>query len=290
MTGGGEAARPGAARVSDGGGGRFPGDDAPSPLARAVADLVRGARMKPLWGRLGWHDVRRRYRRTVLGPWWITMSTGLMIALLGLVYGGLLRSSVSRYLPYVAVGVVVWGLLGAVVKEGCQVFTGARGIVLERSLPLSLHVYRMVWRNVLVFGHNVVLLPVVAAAWGAWPGWTALWAVPGLVAVGVNGVWVGLVCGTVAARFRDVPPMVDSVMRVAFLGTPIIWTPELLPGRAWLVQFNPFHHLLEVVRAPLLGEVPSAASWLAVGGITLAGWAVALALYAHCRGRIAYWV
>ena len=261
-----------------------------SPFARAVADLVEGARLTNLWGRLGWQDVRRRYRRSALGPWWITLSTGLMIALLGTLYGTLFKLPVTDYLPHVAVGLVVWGFLASVVAEGCLAFVEARGIVHQIGLPLSLHAYRLVWRNLLAFAHNAAVLPVVALACGVWPGWTGFLALPGLAAICLNGVWVGLAFGTVAARFRDLPPIVDSVMRIAFLATPIVWTPALLSERAWLLTFNPFHHLLEVVRAPLLGELPAADSWIAVGVMTVAGWTVALALYARCRGRIAFWL
>ena len=268
----------------------LPGRSLPSPLARAVADLVEGARMTRLWGRLGWQDVRRRYRRSVLGPWWITLSTGLMIALLGTLYGTLFKLPVTDYLPHVAVGLVVWGFLASVVAEGCLAFVEARGIVHQIGLPLSLHAYRLVWRNLLAFAHNAAVLPVVALACGVWPGWTGLLALPGLAAICLNGVWVGLLFGTMAARFRDVPPIIDSVMRVAFLATPIVWTPALLSEHAWLLTFNPFHHVLEVVRAPLLGQLPAVNSWIAVGAITVVGWAVALALYARCRGRIAFWL
>ena len=270
----------------------LPGRDLapPSPLALAVHDLVRGGRMTRLWGRLGWQDVRGRYRRSALGPWWITVSTALTLALLGALYGNLFDLPVRGHLPYVAVGVVTWGFLSSLVVEGCQVFVEARRIVHQIDLPLSLHAYRLVWRNLIAFGHTVVLLPVVALVCGVWPGWTGLLALAGLAAVCVNGIWVGLVCGTVTARFRDVPPVVDSVMRVAFLATPIVWTPVLLSERAWLVRFNPFHHLLEVVRAPLLGELPAAGSWFVVGAVTVVGWTFALALYARCRGRIAFWL
>ena len=270
----------------------LPGRDLPppSPFALAVRDLVRGARMTQLWGRLGWQDVRGRYRRSALGPWWITISTGLTLVLLGALYGNLFAVPVRGHLPYVAIGVVTWSFLASLVVEGCQVFVEARGIVHQIGLPLSLHVYRLVWRTLLAFGHTVVLLPAVALLCGVWPGWTGLLALAGLAAVCVNGVWVGLLCGTVTARFRDVPPVVDSVMRVAFLATPIVWTPALLSERAWLVAFNPFHHVLEVVRAPLLGELPAAGSWLAVGAVTVVGWTATLALYARCRGRIAFWL
>ena len=277
-------------RTAGAGAATAPAREKPPLLARAVSDLVDGARMTRLWGHLGWQDVRRRYRRSVLGPWWITISMALMVALLGTLYGTLFGVSVRDHLPHVAVGLVVWGLLANLVSEGCRVFVEARGIVHQIGLPLSLHAYRLVWHNLLAFAHNAAVLPVVAVACGVWPGWTGLLALPGLAAICLNGVWVAIALGTATARFRDVPPIVESVMRVAFLATPIVWTPELLSERAWLLAFNPFHHLLEVVRAPLLGELPAADSWIAVGAITVAGWTAALALYARCRGRIAFWL
>ena len=103
-------------------------------------------------------------------------------------------------------------------------------------------------------------------------------------------MWVGLLFGVLSARYRDVPPLVASITRIAFFVTPIIWMPEHLPARAVLLEFNPFFHLLELVRAPLLGQVPGLVSWLAVMCVTFSGWLVTFALFLRCRGRIAYWI
>lgn len=261
-----------------------------SRTSRALADLAQGARLWRLWSRLGWQDVRGRYRRSVLGPFWITLSMGLMVALLGALYGRLFRVGVPDYLPYVAIGLVTWGLVSSLVTEGCNVFFGARRIIHEVGLPLSVLAYRAVWRNLLVFMHHAAVLVSVGLVFSVRPGWTGLLALPGLAAVCLNGVWVALLAGTIGARFRDVPPIVDSVMRIAWLGTPVIWMPSLVPERSLFVGFNPFHHVLEVVRAPLLGAVPAAESWLAVGLVTVVGWTATVLVFARYRRRIAYWI
>ena len=103
-------------------------------------------------------------------------------------------------------------------------------------------------------------------------------------------LWVGLLLGLVSARFRDVPQIVASVVQIAFFLTPIIWKPELLPERALLLDLNPFFHFVEVVRAPLLGQMPGLTSWLATLGVTLGGWLVTLAMYRRFHWRIPYWV
>lgn len=267
---------------------------AASQTALALADLVDGARAFHIWGLLGWHDIRRRYRRSILGPFWLTISMGVLVAALGTLYGTLLKVESAHYVPFLALGFVVWTLISGVFTEGCSAFTTAESIIKQTNLPLSVHVYRMVWCNFLIFLHNAAIFVVVAILFAIWPGWTGLLALPGLVLLCLNAVWVGLLLGIVSARFRDVPPIVASIVRILFFVTPIIWMPELMPGRALMLavvlDFNPFFHFVELVRAPLLGQVPELTSWLAVSGIALGGWLLAFAMFRRYRRRIAYWV
>ena len=256
----------------------------------ALLDIIQGARARYLWGLLGWQDIRRRYRRSILGPIWLTISMGVFVAALGTLYGALWKVEIVDYVPFLALGFIVWTLISGLITDGCSAFTGAESIIKQTNLPLSVHVYRIVWCNLIVFCHNAVIFVVVAVLFSIWPGWTGLLALPGLVLLCLNGIWVGLLLGIISARFRDVPPIVASVVRILFFVTPIIWMPELMPGRALVLDFNPFFHFVELVRAPLLGRAPGFLSWLAVLGITLGGWLVAFALLRRYRWRIAYWV
>ena len=262
----------------------------PSQAALALHDLVQGARSRHLWGMLGWQDIRRRYRRSVIGPFWLTLSMGVLVAALGTLYGMLLRVEIEHYAPFLALGFVVWTLISGVIIDGCNAFISAEGIIKQVGLPLSVHVYRLLWRNLLILCHNAVVFVIVASIFGVWPGWAGLLAIPGLALLCLNGVWVGLLLGIISARFRDVPPIVESMVRILFFVTPIIWMPELMPRRAFVLDFNPLYHLVEVVRAPLLGQVPGFVSWVVVSCITLGGWIVAFEFFRRYRWRIAYWV
>jgi ABC-2 type transport system permease protein/lipopolysaccharide transport system permease protein len=258
--------------------------------ALAVRDIVDGARLWYVWGTLGWHDIRQRYRRSKIGPFWLTISMGVMIGALGGLYAGLFKADVAKYLPYVAVGFVVWGFISGLINDGCNAFIEGQGSIKQVRLPLSVYVYRVVWRNMIIFGHNLLIVVVVALVFAIRPGWTALLAVPAIVILCLNGVWAGLLLGLLSARFRDVPQIVTNAVQVVFFLTPIIWQPELLPGRALVVTFNPFFHAVEIVRAPLLGAPPPLLSWLAMLAATFVGAAVALAMYVRYRRRIAYWI
>ena len=262
----------------------------PSQTALALHDIVRGAHASHLWGLLGWQDIRQRYRRSKLGPFWLTISMGVLVAALGTLYGALLKVEIADYVPHLALGFIVWGLIFGLITESCSAFIGAEHIIKQVDLPLSVHVYRVVWRNLIILFHNAVIFVFVALLFSIWPGWTWLLALPGIALLCVNGMWVGLFLGIFSARFRDIPPIVASIMRIAFFVTPIIWMPELLPDRAVLLDLNPFFHFVELVRAPLLGQAPGLVSWLAVVGVTLGGWLATFALFRRYRWRIAYWV
>ena len=215
---------------------------------------------------------------------------GLTVALLAALYPGLFDVRRADYVPALALGFVVWGFVSGVIADGCRTFVGARDIILQAALPLSAHVYRTVWSNLIVLGHNALVFLCVALIVPVRPGPTALLALPGLAALCLNAVWVCLLVGMLSARYRDAPPSVARVVRIAFFATPILWLPDAMPERALFLDLNPFHHALEVVRAPLLGEVPAAASWFAVAAITVAGWLATLLLFARHRTRIASWL
>ena len=271
-------------------GGGTAAENVPSQAALAFADIVEGARAWHLWSMLGWQDIRQRYRRSKLGPFWLTISMGALVGGLGVLYAGLFKVEVADYLPFIAVGFIVWSLISGLIVEGCDAFIRAESIIKQVGLPLSVHVYRVVWRSAIIFAHNAVIYVVVAVIFSIQPGWTGLLALPGLALVCLNGVWLGLLFGLVSARFRDVPQIVASVVQIAFFLTPIIWKPELLPGRALVLDANPFYHFLELVRGPALGQAPEPVSWIAVLGITVCGWAATLAMYRAYRWRVAYWV
>lgn len=261
------------------------------PLASAVLDIFAAVKRLPLVGMLGWQDVRARYRRSALGPFWITLSMGVMIGTIGIVFGQIFKSPMQEFLPFLTIGMILWTFISAVVTEGATGFISAESIIKQLPIPLFVHIMRMIWRNLLIFGHNLVIFPVVLLLVGKPLGWVALLSIPGLVLDVLNLGWIVLILAIICARYRDLPQMVASVLQVIFYLTPVMWMPSLLPARASpLLDFNPAFHLLEIVRAPLLGQLPSANNWAVSAGMAVAGWTIALMIFGRYKRRIAYWL
>ena len=256
----------------------------------AVADLRDGIRLRRLAWSLGWLDIKLRYRGSMLGPFWLTISTGVMVGSLGFLYSALFKMNVSDYLPFLALSQVLWGFLAALVNDSCLAFTESEMVIRSVRMPFFLFAIRILVRNVLVMAHNIFVVVVVFAIFSVWPGWHALLVLPALPIWCIDALALSLLLGGFCARFRDILPIVNSVMQIAFFLTPVIWKPEQLgPGAIWL-PLSPFYDMLEIVRAPLLGEAAPLLVWVGalVYSAILCG--VSWLFFMRARGRIAFWI
>lgn len=273
-----------------------PADDANagarSLAETAAGDLWHGLQRRELWGRLGWIDVRRRYKRTTIGPFWNSITLAVYVLSVGTVGAAIWHQNIYDYLPFLVSGMIVWTLVSTIIVESCNVFIAGQSLFRNIRFEYSILAYALVWRNFLVLLHNFVIYFLVAlvlkpSLFSA----TALLAIPGLALVLLNGVWLSLLFGIVCLRFRDVPPVISSALQIAMLITPLFWPAETLTGakRLVFVEINPLYHVLDVVRAPLIGHVPEATSYGVVIAMTIAGWSLAYVVFKRFRKRIAYW-
>jgi lipopolysaccharide transport system permease protein len=263
-----------------------------SPTAIALTDITSALSKYSLVGMLGWQDIRQRYRRSALGPFWLTVSMGVMIGTIGVVFGQIFKSPIQEFLPFLAIGMILWGFISSVITEGCTGFIAAEGIIKQLPIPLFVHILRMIWRNSLILAHNIVIFPLVLLAVGKPLSSVALIAIPGFLLALINIAWIALVLAVICARYRDLPQIVSSLLQVIFYLTPIMWMPNLLPQRAGLnfLDLNPIYHLLEIIRSPLLGQLPTTTNWIASLAMALIGWVTAIAVYGRYKRRIAYWL
>lgn len=271
--------------------------DLPAPptiaqhVAAALVDMRRGLLNWRMWVLLGMNDIRQRYRRSRLGQFWITLAMAVQIISLGILYSFLFKQPLAKYLPYLGTSFVVWGLISAIVLESCGVFISAEGYIRQVPMPKSVLVHRMLFRNGVIFLHNLVLLPPLFLIYDVPVGWVTLLVFPALFVLILNGIWAALLLGTICARFRDMPQIIANIVQIVFYLTPVMWRPSQLPVQLnAFTNYNPFQAFLDIVRAPLLGEVPPALSWMVAGGITVAGFIVAMLFFSRFRARIVYWL
>ena len=266
--------------------------DAADPRRKEIAreDLEAGFQRWRLAWALARGDITHRYRGSILGPMWLTLSTAVMLFALGFLYAKLLRIDMTDYLPWLTVSLILWNTLNQTITEATTCFTGAEGVIRQMPLPYSVHALRLVMRNALVAAHNLPLILVIFFIFGVTPRWTLVLAIPGFAIMAAGCFAASIFLGMICARFRDIPPIVGSLLQVAFFVSAVIWKPEMLGWWEPYLPINPVFAVMEAIRAPIMGNTGSIVVWLAAIGWTAALCAVAWVFFVRFRGRIAFWV
>lgn len=242
---------------------------------------------------LGYQDLRQAYRRSAIGPFWLTLGMAVQIASMGFVFGLIFKNEITEYLPFLAVSIIVWNFMTTTINEGCFAFIASEGIIKQIALPFSTFVVRVVWRNLLIAGHNAVIIPLVLLIFLLTPSWSLIALVPGAALLVANLGWIVWITAFISSRYRDTPQIISSVLTVAFFVTPIMWNPELMEDNALTHLFlglNPFYHLLQIVRLPILGSWPTLENWGLAILSALAGSILVFLIDKKYKNRIAFWV
>ena len=256
-----------------------------------ISDFLQSIRSWRLWTLLGWVEIRQRYARSKLGPFWLTISMGVMATTLGLLYGVLFGQNLSTYLPMISIGIVMWGLFSGVVNDGCTAFISGAGYIKQIRSPKYVFIFQITWRNTVVWMHNFIIVLIVLAIFGV-KSWTSIWLfIPGVTLFTLNAMWMASFAGVVAARFRDFPQIVASLLQVAFYVSPILFHGEMLSkDHKWVIEYNPLAYLIDIVRQPLLGAFPAPSAWIIAILMALFGWSLALLFTGRYAKRIPYWI
>ena len=261
-----------------------------SELRETWRDLSTSLFRLPLANTLAVQDILVRYRGSVIGPWWITISMGVLILGIGTNYAALFHMEVKELLPYVAVGLVFWGFISSSISEGGEAFVGAGAILRQSALPLPMFIIRCIIRNYINLAHQIIIVVGVLAWFRIFPGFGAAWALLGLLIVTFNLGWINLGLAIISARFRDVTQIVSAILQFVFFLTPIFWKPSPGLQGSPAVTANPFYYSIELIRDPLLHGNISMYYLKTMSLTAVVGWIAVLVLYNQSRRRVVHYL
>lgn len=239
---------------------------------------------------MAWSDIRARYKRSILGPLWITLSTAIGVVGLGFIWSELFKMNRAEFIPLLTIGLILWQFLSACIVESTSVFARQANIIRNLDLPISLHPAQLVLRHIINLGHNVPLFFLVAFILGRTFNLNTLMVVPGLLLVIANLFWMSLLLGTLGARFRDLEYLISMIMPLLMFLSPVMYRSNALPDFGKYMWLNPLADMIEIVRYPLLDEVTPGSVYVINIGLLLIGGTLTLILFNAKRNHIAYWV
>jgi len=261
-------------------------------MRAALGDISDGLSAWRSWTYLALETIKNQYRRTVLGPWWITLQTSAYVLGLAVIFSHLLKTGLKSFLPYVAVGFISFNLLSGLTRAASTVFVAAADTMKSTRQPLSSYVLRDATIEFIQFGHNMVIYAVFLAT-GLVPIRPAiLIGIPILALIVVNGFFTALWLGPTVARFRDVGPLVLSVLQVLVFFSPIFYRLSSIGAgsRRGLLYWNPFTYLIGAFRSPLIGAPIRTVDVLGTLVVTVVNVILGLAVFSLRRSRLPYWV
>ena len=259
-------------------------------LKIALNDWTQGIKKHSLWSYLAFQEIKQRYRRSTLGPFWITISMSIMIFAMGPLYSQILEMNLEYYFLYFSTGYIVWSLIFNTINELTESFLSSEKLIKQIQLPLSIYIFKIVYKNFIVFLHNLVVVFLIYLMYPP-QSQEMLWMIPlGLILLFVNFCWIGIFVSFFCTRYRDLNQLLTNLMQISFFLTPILWNISKLGQYQKLENFNFFYHLINVIRGPIISDSTSIFSFYILALVGFIGLISAFVFFAKYRARISYWI
>jgi lipopolysaccharide transport system permease protein len=259
-------------------------------IKNGLGEMRDALKSHPQWLYLGAQDINLRYRRSMIGPLWVTISTGIMIAMLGFLWSHIFNQAIETYLPFFTLGFILWNWISAQLNDAASGFSQFQGMIKQIKLPFPIFTLRLAVRQMLILLHNAIIIVIVLLLIGKGISWVSLLAIPSLILIQCIVTLISIIIMIFCTRYQDMAQVVNVFTQILFYFTPILWQVELIKNKPYLAEWNPFYHWIEMIRAPLLGNLPTENNIL--WSLSSLGLLLILAVFylGRYRSRIALWL
>lgn len=257
------------------------------------ADIFSALKSPWVWLYPGWVTFLVKYRETYLGPIWIIVGPSLFILVLGTLFGSVMGHKPETFVPHLAVGLIIWGYINSIASASSRLYLRSRAALMQGSINHMNLVMRMICNATIVFLHQATIILFVLVYYRIYPTTQIFYLIPAIALIFIHSIWILTVFGIIGARYRDLADILEMVMRIAFLATPIIWIAGET-GRGSTVGkyllLNPFYHVIEPFRGSLLGTPIDPMSWVISSVIAAVGMLIAAHFYKRFRHLVVLWI
>lgn len=259
-----------------------------SAFRQGVTDIVGGIKRIDMAFYFAWGDTKARYRRSFFGPLWIVLGTAISVAGLGYVWSLLLGDDPSKLVPSLTIGLIVWMFLSGCILESSTLFSRNAHFIKNIPMPYSVFPAHLLMRQLINFGHNLLVVVAVFFVYPQGFGWMQLLFFPGLILVVAHLCWMILLLSVLGVRSRDTEQLIAALMPVMFFLSPVIYRASQLDGDQYLVWLNPFSYLISLIRDPIMGAAPPNFVYVCAVVSLVFGWAFTIYIFGRFRHKIAF--
>ena len=247
-----------------------------------------------IWSYMGMSEIKKRYRRSVLGPFWIVLSNAVVVISLSAIYSIILKKNFDWYVVYLGIGFVIWQFISSCLSESAEFFIKSRDLIKTYRISVYNYVFREIGKNFIFLIHNIPFWLLIIIFFNVDLSLSMIIIIFSYVLIFLNAIWVSSILALISTRYRDLSPIVSTLVQLSFFATPVLWDIshifEIRPEVAWIVYFNPFYHILEIFRAPIMnGEIPYI-SFVVCLVFALLGNIFSSLIYSKYSRKIVFWL
>lgn len=259
-------------------------------MFKIFGDLKETIDQLPLIFHMAYSDTKARYKRSMLGPLWLTLGAAIGVVGLGIVWSSLLNQPRSSLIPSLTIGLLLWQFMSACVTESTSVFVRQSQVIRNLRLPYLIYSFQLIVKQLITLAHNSIIIIIVFIIYPPSFSPVILASIPGLILLLLNVMWISVLFGMIGARFRDVEQIIQALMPIVFFLTPVIYKAGHAGINQFIIWLNPFTYFITLVRDPLFGIMPDSFVFIVNAGIALGGWLVTIIVFEKYSSRIAFWI
>lgn len=239
---------------------------------------------------LSWTEIRSRYARSIIGPFWLVLTTAISVLGLGYIWSILFNLDSDVFIPSLTVGLVIWQFIAACVSEAPTCFTIYGSIIRNYSHPIWIYPAALVIKNFIIFLHNLVIVLLVLIMYPPDFGWKTLIIFPAMLLIILVLTQIAIILSFVGARYKDFGAAVIALMSIAFFLSPVIFKPEQLGVKEYLMWLNPFYYLITIIRDPLTGHSSECFVYYVTLSFVCFASGIIYLLVKRYSSRVLYWI
>ena len=254
-----------------------------------IFDLILGLKNFRFWKSYALNDLKSKHRRASLGLFWIIINTSLFIFFIGGVLRRAFNLENENYLLYLASGYITWIFVQNCVVNSCNILTESKSFLKTKNFPISVYILRLIYKEILIFSVNFTII-IILLLFAKFPGLNNIFLIFfALIITILTAIWISFIVSIVCLKFYDLKFFINSIMRLLFFASPIIWINR--EGSKFLdilITFNPVSYFILAIRNPLMGETVSIDVWIMIVGISIFCLIISILIYVYAKDKINY--
>jgi ABC-type polysaccharide/polyol phosphate export permease len=254
---------------------------------REIAEIIR---YKELLRNLIAKDIKIRYKRSVIGFFWVMLHPLLMMAILNMVFSEIFKMPGKSYSVYILSGLIFWNLFSQSTSTSIASFTGNRDLIKKIYLPKSIFPLSVSLSALIHFVFSLIPLFIFIFISGT-PVSPGIFMLPVVLMSALLFCYgISLFISTATVFFHDTRYIYDVLLIAGMYITPIFYPESIIPQKYTLiVHMNPLFYFLSAFRAAIYMEGQNLFEKLLYGSLFsvvtfIAGWL----FYNRFKDRIIY--